>query len=159
MNGHDQSSPAVASQVPDPGAPHPGIHRHTFAVTPDTVDVNGHVNNVVYVQWMQDAAVRHSDAAGCTAATHAIGATWVVRSHHVDYLRPAFAGDVVEVHTWVVDFGRARSMRRYKFIRLSDRTVLARGETDWVFVDAATGRPRPIPEDVRSKFAPNPLLN
>lgn len=125
-----------------------GVHRFEFTVPASAVDRNGHVNNVVYVQWMQDAAVRHAEAAGCLAETLARGATWVARSHTIEYLRPAFAGDRLAVDTWVVDVRRTRSKRRYRFTRAGDARPLAAGETDWVYVDAASGRPRPIPAAV-----------
>ena len=128
------------------------IYRHEFTVAGDVVDQNGHVNNVAYVQWMQDVAIQHSQAAGCSAATQAAGATWVARSHQIEYLSPAFAGDDLEVLTWVVNLRRVRSLRRYRFVRKSDGRVLAQGETDWVFVDAKTGRPRAIPEIVTRAF-------
>lgn len=129
-----------------------GIYRHEFTVLPASVDENGHVNNVEYVKWMQDVAVMHSDSVGCTAATKEAGATWVARSHRIEYLRPAFAGDQVVALTWVCNFRKVRSSRRYKFFRSIDDTVLAEGETDWVFVDVKTGRPRSVPESVSSLF-------
>src|SRR3954468_273864 len=101
---------------------------------------------------MQYAAVRHADASGCTAATRDAGATWVVRSHHVEYLKPAFAGDRVRVQTWVADFRRAFSRRRYRFLRAADGTVLSKGETDWVFVDVKAGRPKSVPDDIKAMF-------
>ena len=82
----------------------------------------------------------------------AAGGTWVVRSHKIEYLRPAFAGDRVEALTWVANFRRARSLRRYKFVNVTDNTVVAKGETEWVFVDAETGRPRAIPDNVARAF-------
>lgn len=124
------------------------VFRHTFTVAESAVDLNNHVNNVVYVQWMQDVAVMHSDTVNGTQATHAAGGSWVARAHAIEYLSPAFAGEEVTALTWVVDFRRVRSRRRYRFVRSGDGTVLARGETDWVFVDAATGRPRRIPDNV-----------
>ncbi len=81
-----------------------------------------------------------------------LGATWVVRTHNVEYLAPAFAGDEIVALTWVVDFRRARSLRRYRFIRRRDKVLLARGETDWVFVDSASGRPKAIPVEVTAVF-------
>ena len=69
------------------------IYRYELTVPEDAVDVNGHVNNLEYLRWMQDAAILHSDSQGCTKATTAAGATWVVRTHRVEYLRPAFAGE------------------------------------------------------------------
>jgi acyl-CoA thioester hydrolase len=121
-------------------------------VAPSAIDANGHANNVEYLRWMQEAAWSHSDVVGCTAATRSAGATWVVRSHHVEYLRPAFAGDAVEVRTWVADFRRAFSLRKYELVRRGDGALLARGETDWVFVDASSGRPRSVPEPIRALF-------
>ena len=129
--------------------------RFTFDLTvgPSAIDANGHANNVEFVRWMQDAAVAHADAAGCTAATlAAAGGAWVVRSHRIEYLRPAFAGDRLAVVTWVADFRRAFSLRKYEFVRPVDNLVLARGETDWVYVDSGTGRPRSIPDPIRAMF-------
>ena len=117
------------------------------------IDSNGHVNNIVYVQWMQDVAIAHSDAVGCTAATSAAGSTWVARSHHIEYLRPAYAGDRIRLETWVVDATKkSSSPRRYRMVRESDGAVLARGETLWVFVDTLSGRPRSIPAEVIACF-------
>jgi len=128
------------------------IHIYPIIVSAEAIDANGHANNIEFVRWMQEAAVAHADAAGCTAATLAAGATWVVRSHQVEYLRPAVKDDRIDVRTWVADFRRAFSRRKYEFLRQSDQTVLARGETNWVFVDVSTGRPRSIPANIASMF-------
>jgi acyl-CoA thioester hydrolase len=128
------------------------VHRLEIIVPAGAVDRNRHVNNVAYVQWMQDAAVQHSAATGCTRMTEAIGATWVARMHRIEYLSPAFAGEAITVLTWVADFRKVRSLRRYKFIRAADQKVLAQGETDWVLIDAATGRPRGIPGELAALF-------
>ncbi len=128
------------------------VHRFEMPVPDDVVDANRHVNNVAYVQWMQDAATRHSDAVGCTKATADIGAAWVVRAHRIEYLNAALPGDMIRILTWVSNFRRVRSLRKYKFIRSSDQAVLATGETDWVFIDATTGRPRSIPDHIINAF-------
>ena len=125
-----------------------------FPIPPDAIDGNGHVNNVRFVQWMQDIAVAHAAREGGTEAAKAAGGTWFVRSHHIDYLAQAFETDRLVVQTWVVDFRRARSRRRFRFLRAADGAVLARAETEWVFVDGATGKPRAIPPEVSSRFAP-----
>ena len=127
-------------------------HAYEIDVGPSVIDDNGHVNNVEFVRWMQEAAVAHADERGCTAATREAGATWVVRSHHVEYRRPAFAGDRVRVVTWVANVRRAFSLRKYRFERPADGTVLAEGETDWVFVDTRTGRPRTVPGHIIAVF-------
>lgn len=126
------------------------IFQFNIEVTEKEVDRNGHVNNVVYIQWMQDAAIAHALASGCTQASLAAGATWVVRTHHIEYLVPAFAGDKLTLLTWPSNFQRVRSLRKYKFVRANDQAVIARAETDWVFVNAKTGRPQSIPDEVRN---------
>lgn len=132
------------------------IYEYEIRVTADVVDDNGHVNNVAYVQWMQDAAIRHAQESGCTQATSSLGATWVVRTHHVEHLHPAFAGDEITVLTWVSNFRKVRSLRKYKLIRAADKTVVAQAETDWVFVDAKSGQPRSIPDEIKKTL---PVVN
>ena len=137
----------------------PQIYQYKLTVPDDALDVNGHVNNIEYIRWMQLAAVLHSDIQGCTKATIDIGATWVVRTHYIEYLRPAFAGENIIVLTWVSNFRRVQSLRRYRIIRIGDNAILVEGETDWVFVDAKTGRLRSIPKDVILKFEVLPKDN
>src|SRR5215218_3355019 len=127
---HEESTPSAAADRSSPAT----IYEYDVVVGPASIDANGHVNNVEFVRWMQDAAVSHADARGLTEATRAAGAMWVVRSHHVEYLRPAFAGEKIRVLTWVADFRRAFSLRRYRFVRPADGAVLAKGETNWAFV-------------------------
>jgi acyl-CoA thioester hydrolase len=128
------------------------IYHYELTIPESALDQNGHVNNVVYVQWMQDVAILHANAVVGTQAMHEAGGTWVVHSHKVEYLSPAFAGEEVVALTWVVNFRRVRSVRRYKFVRKSDNKLQARGETEWVFVDAESGRPRMIPKEVKQLF-------
>ena len=146
----DASGEAAGASPQD--AREDAIYREEIVVPDDVIDGNGHANNVAYVQWMQDVAVRHFAAIGGIERMHAAGGTWVARSHRIEYLRPAFAGERIEVRTWVADCRRVRSLRRYEFARPSDGTVLARGETDWVLVDVGTGRPRGIPATIRRAF-------
>ena len=128
------------------------VFRYEFIVSPDAIDGNGHVNNVAYVQWMQDVAIRHADASGGTRLVREAGAIWVVRRHTIEYLRPAFAGDRILAMTWLSSYRRALTLRKYQFVRVPDDTVIARGETEWVFVDARSGHPRIIPPEVKNAF-------
>lgn len=128
------------------------IYQLPITITAEAIDENGHVNNVEYIRWFQAAAVHHANAVGCAQKTEAYGATWVVRSHHIEYLKPAFLGDALTVLTWVSTLRRARSLRKYKIVRKSDNSLIAHGSTDWVFVDLGSGRPREIPTDVVSCF-------
>ncbi len=128
------------------------IHHFNLTVPAEAMDENRHANNVTYVQWMQEAATQHAAICGATRLAQSLGATWVIRTHQIEYLSPAFAGDAIIVETWVANFRKVRSLRRYKFIRAADQTILAEAETDWVFVDAATGRPRAIPDEIQEAF-------
>ena len=128
------------------------IFEYTFTIPAAAVDQQGHVNNVQYVQWMQDMAIRHYGSLGGVEIAQAVGGTWVVREHHITYKNPAFEGDEVLARTWVVNLRRVRSLRRYEFIRQTDGKMLVKGETDWVFVNAQTGRPMPIPNEVSHIF-------
>lgn len=123
----------------------------SFTIPDDSIDENGHVNNVAYVQWMQDIAVEHYSSIGGVTA-QGPDATWVVREHRIEYFLPAFAGEEIEIKTWVENVRRVRSLRKYEFVRKSDGKVLVRGETDWVFVDVKTGMPRAIPDEVSRVF-------
>ena len=93
----------------------------------------------------------HSDAQGWDAVRYSeIGGTWFVRSHHIEYLKPAARGDEVIVRTWVATLERVRSRRRYRVTRGDE--LLARAETEWVWVEVASGRPKAVPEAVAAAF-------
>ena len=131
----------------------PGVFAHTFTIPAASMDGNGHVNNLEYLRWMQEIAMAHSDAQGWDLARYGeAGSSWVVRSHAIEYLRPAFAGEALTVLTWIEGFQQQESLRHYLFWRERDRKLLAKARTLWVYVDAATGRARPIPAEFRSAF-------
>lgn len=128
------------------------IYRYDITVPHSAIDENKHLNNVTYVQWMQDAAIAHANHTACTQETNAVGATWVVRAHRVKYLKPAFEGEEIAILTWITTIRKVRSQRKYKFFRISDQAVLAQCETDWVFVNVKTGSPMAIPTQVANAF-------
>ena len=135
----------------------PSIHSKRFEVPDDAIDQQGHVSNLAFVAWMQDVAIEHSAAAGWPMDRYlAIGAGWVVRSHFIEYLRPAFAGDRLAVHTWVPRFDQRLTPRRYLFVREPVGQLVAEAETRWVFVDLKTGRRRPLPPELLNAFEPLP---
>lgn len=127
------------------------IYSKAFIIPASAIDENGHVNNVAYVQWMQDIAVEHYASIGGVIA-QGPNSTWVVREHKIEYLLPAFEGEEIEIKTWVENVRRVRSLRKYEFVRKADGRVLVQGETDWVFVELKTGIPRAIPEEVSRVF-------
>jgi acyl-CoA thioester hydrolase len=127
------------------------IFRLQLIVPQEAVDEFGHVNNQRYIAWMQEVATAHSAANGWPMERYLkIGAAWVVRSHFIEYLRPAFAGDALEIHTWASSLALREVARKYLFRRAGQ--LLARAETKWVYVDIKSGRPKRIPEDLLASF-------
>jgi acyl-CoA thioester hydrolase len=134
-------------------SPMPAIYQHRLIVPNDAIDGQGHVNNLEYVRWMQEAAIAHSDAQGWSAERYQqFGAGWVVRTHKIEYLQAAFAGDEITVYTWVSNFRKIRSLRKYKIVRTTDRATLAVAETDWAFIAHDRRVPRRIPPEVAEAF-------
>ncbi len=128
------------------------VHVYRHRVSAVEIDELGHAGNVEYVKWLQSAAVDHSAALGWPGSRYReLGAGWVVRSHRITYLKSAYEGDRLEVHTWVAGMKTASSLRKYE-IRKEDGTRIAVAETDWAFIDYATERPLRIPPEVRASF-------
>ncbi len=134
----------------------PAVFHFPHRVTDDELDaVIGHVNNLVYLKWMQSASVAHSAAQGWPADRYRqLGAGWVVRTHQIEYLQPAFAGDEIVVRTWVADLKKVTSLRRFQIVRVSaeKEVILAVAATDWAFIHFATHQLKRIPPEVASAF-------
>lgn len=133
----------------------PNYYQTRIQVGEEAIDVNGHVNNVVFVQWMQDIAFADSSRRGWDgAALEKLGSTWVIRTHFITYHRSALLGDTLIAYTWPSEVRRASALRKYKFVREADGKVIASGESDWVYVNRSDGRPRQIEEALRKDFPP-----
>lgn len=131
----------------------PKVFTQSYLIAADVIDVNKHVSNLAYLQWMQEAAIAHSAAAGWPLTRYLEArAAWIVRSHFIEYLLPAFLGNTLTLLTWVTGYKKHSSPRRYLFWRRHDDQVVARAETVWVFVDASTGRLATIPAELRAAF-------
>src|SRR5688572_26292733 len=104
----------------------PRIFHQELLVPADATDMFGHVNNQRYIAWMQDVATAHSAANGWPMERYLeTGAAWVVRSHFIEYLRPAFAGDVLETITWAGNWEPRDVVRRHLFRRRDDARIIA----------------------------------
>ncbi len=102
---------------------------------------------------MIDAATAHSaavefDYEKCLD----LGGTWVAKSHTIEYKKPAFEHDELQMKTWIEDIGKILSTRRYELIRPSDGAVICEGKTEWVFVDSEKMRPMKIPVEIIEGF-------
>ena len=131
----------------------PAIFEFLHTVQPHEIDDQGHVGNVEYLRWLQDAAVEHSAAQGWTKERYLeTGAVFVVRSHRIEYLQPAFAGDEVKVVTWVNSFGKLTTLRKYLVVRPTDQTVLAKAETNWALISWPKRLPKRCPPELVEAF-------
>jgi acyl-CoA thioester hydrolase len=125
-------------------------YPHT--VTHEDIDQLGHAGNFHYVKWMQHAAIAHSTANGWPEERYGqLGAGWVVRSHNITYIKPAFEGNELIIRTWVDSARPALSVRKYE-IRHENGNLLARAATEWVFISYKSQRPIRIPPEVLCCF-------
>ena len=112
-------------------------------VKPEHIDVLGHVNNVVYVQWMQDVASAHIETLGVgldqyLEMKHAM----VAVEHHVQYRKAAMLDDDVILRTWLYEINALYSFRQYAFFNAKDHSLLFTGNTKWACIEIASGRPK-----------------
>jgi len=115
-------------------------------------DELGHVNNAVWVRWIQDMATEHWRSAADPA--HVDAYVWVVVRHEIDYLRAVLPGETVKGRTWVGDLPRgARFDRHVEFVGVDGRPRV-RARTTWAMLDKATGRPLRVPKEVAAPFLP-----
>lgn len=121
----------------------------TLAVQPADIDQQNHVNNTVYVRWIQEVATAHWNAAA--PAPGAIG--WVVLRHEIDYKSSACLGDQIVLRTWVGKATRLTFERFVEVLRQSDRKILATARTLWVPINPETGKPTRVSTEVRECFS------
>ena len=136
--------------------PRPFVYRR-HVVAEDIGDVIGHVSNVRYVTWLDEAAEAHAAAVGCSRQMLlAESRMWFVGRHEIDYLAETWLHDEIDVYTWVEGFSRAQSWRAFSMFRPADRKVVARARTRWVFVNLETRRPTRVPPELALRFDPLP---
>ncbi len=122
-----------------------------ITVAPEDIDEQGHVNNVVFLRYVQEAATAHWRARATPEDQAAL--VWVVVRHEIDYKRPAFLGDELVAETWVGPATRSLFERRVEILRVRDRRVLVAARTLWCPLDARTMRPTVPGDGVRERFA------
>lgn len=123
-------------------------------VKPEDIDRQGHVNNIVYLRWVQDAAIAHWSAIAPKHEQDKL--VWVVRRHEIDYKKPALKGDSVIVRTWIGEASRLAFDRHTEMVRASDFRLLAQARTVWCPVDRESGRPTDVSAEIRSLFSVSP---
>jgi acyl-CoA thioester hydrolase len=126
----------------------PAPHLIELAVTAEDIDAYDHVNNAVYLSWLDRVAWSHSASLGvpleqCVALRRGMAAQRI----EIDYLRAALRGDRIQAATWIVSAdGRLRAERRFQVRRLADGATLARARIDYVCINLDSGRAVRMPE-------------
>jgi acyl-CoA thioester hydrolase len=123
----------------------------SVSAMPGDIDEQNHVNNTVYLRWVQDVATAHWEAVASKEAQEGIG--WVVLRHEIDYKAPACLGDEVILCTWVGKATRLTFERFTEIRRSTDRQLLSNARTLWCPINAQTGRPVRVPAEVRQQFS------
>ena len=123
----------------------------TISVQPADIDGQNHVNNTVYLRWVQDVATAHWKSLAGADAQETIG--WVVIRHEIDYKSPANLDDQIVLRTWVGEASRLKFERFTEILRQADRQLLSKARTLWVPIDSTTGKPTRVSPDVRARFS------
>lgn len=125
-------------------------NSYSITVSPDDIDELEHVNNVVYVQWIQDAAVKHWNIIAPEFIKQKY--VWVVLRHEIDYKRPGKLNDELLIKTRVLTAGAVSSERQVQIFRKKDMQLLVESKTNWCMIDASTHRPARIPDEIKEIF-------
>ncbi len=125
------------------------VFARTFTPIDGDIDANGHVNNVVYLGWVQDIAIAHWESRA--PADEQSKWAWVVMRHEIDYRRALMPGEIAQARTWV---GERRGPRFDRYVRIDgpDGQMCAQTRSEWVLIDAATKRPARVPEWMETMF-------
>jgi len=116
------------------------------------MDTLGHVNHAVYLHYLEQAAIEHSEYLGFNFERYReLGGVFIMRKLEIDYRRPAVAGDMLAITTWAHEMRGPRAVRRYEIRRQGEDQLLVTAEALWAWVDLG-GRPRPIPKVILTAF-------
>ena len=126
-----------------------------LTVSAEHIDQLGHVNNVVYVQWMQDVASKHVNALGLGLKQYQqLNHAMVAVEHHVQYRKAAFEGDELILRTWLDALDSLYLSRQYVFYRPKDQTILFVAKTKWACIEMSSGRPKRMSPTFTQAYKP-----
>lgn len=123
------------------------MYEYTIEVEEKDIDINGHVSNTKYLNWYVEAAVQHSEHLNLGYGfTKTLGVTWFAKEHHIYYKAPAFAGEKLQMQTWLESIGVSSAQRHYRL--KNGEKVIGEAMTVWVMIDIKRQRPCRIPKEI-----------
>lgn len=125
-------------------------YQYTFKVGSKDIDDLNHVNNVVYLQWVNDISERHWDVLADKEIKQKY--LWVVLRHELDYLKQAFLGEEITMITWIGESVGVKSVRHVHVYR--GNTVLLKARSTWCLLEQKSLRPTRVKEDILSLLRP-----
>lgn len=128
----------------------PEIYEKKITVEEKNLDKQKHVNNVQYVQWVQDVAEEHWEVRASEEQKAKV--IWVVVRHEIDYKKEAFLGDNISLQTYVGETTHVTSVRHVIIKNADTDKLLAEAKTTWCLLDAQTKRPVKISDELKSVF-------
>jgi len=131
------------------------VYEKQIVIKEDYIDMNQHVNNIIFLQLMQDIAIEHSDANGFTLEKYStLKTSWIAKKHCINYLKPVFLNDKIMIRTWIESIARFSAIRKYEFINIKDNSIVCEAESTWVYINQKNGKPHKIDENMKKSFSP-----
>ncbi|WP_318308738.1 acyl-CoA thioesterase [Flagellimonas crocea] len=125
-------------------------YTEVFDVVPEDLDELNHVNNIRYVEWIQDISKKHWTKATTDEIRKSL--IWVVRNHNITYHKSALLGDTIKLHTYIQSNQGPISIRVVEIRDNATDEILVKAITEWCLLDAKSLRPKRVPKEVEAIF-------
>tara|TARA_B100001167_G_C16619598_1_gene234300 strand:- start:204 stop:599 length:396 start_codon:yes stop_codon:yes gene_type:complete len=127
------------------------IFQNSLVVVAADIDDMDHVNNVVYLKWVQDIAKQHWESKTDSSIRNTY--VWVVLNHYIEYHKPALLGDEILLKTWIENYNGAKSERHTEIIHKVSGKILCSAKTNWCLLTKETLRPARITDEISKLFS------
>ena len=124
-------------------------YEYSLLVTKEDIDALNHVNNVVYLKWINKVSILHWNSLSNDEINKKY--IWVASRHEIDYLKPAFLNEKITIKTWIDTLEGVKSIRKVEMYR--KEILLAKSKTTWILLDAKTQKIARIPKEIKDVFS------
>ncbi len=127
------------------------IFEYPITILKNDIDEQGHVNNIIYLKWVQEVAIAHWTSVSTPEMLEKY--LWVVSRHEIDYLKSALISSKLIAKTWVTEPQGAKSERHVTIMDAGTETIYAKIITTWYLLDFKTKKPMRISDDIVHAFS------